>query len=492
MNITGSCSTIGRSGYKCSCGAESPSTASHDSSDTPFDYTADAGANPVDANYSCADCNVTIEPVTVTGIKVDFDGDDTEAWASSGSYDAKANLTSDSHDTNNLTWTISTVSGAAATIGSDGTVSYGTGGGEYTITAASDDLTSESDTMTLKVVNVGLQKISGLRSPALADAGRICLNAQDEYKKAKFKATVKPEGTTAKVSSTGYDANVNVSGASSGVDTNNLMNGDEIWVEEAGETGTYEITLEHKDCSDSTDTYSETVFEFEFDHQKVNSSSSWSSGGTNAEPSCDESRGACESPKMLTPDGAENTAMVSWKYELKVISSDGAFSGTVKAKVHTELNTMGQFEIHTYPKSLGADDIAASVSWKFLNFSVSGTGGTGYGHCVAGTSTKIRVEDIAYQGGTTSKTSKDVGIPTIMPEKTETYNVSRTQQQNDTSRNYNVGITTYDVKYKFGAGSNSARVPRYPFPSDESGVSKNQQVIQTIKITEKDGIYEIQ
>ena len=41
-----------------------------------------------------------------------------------------------------------------------GTVSYGAGGGEYTITATSDDLTSESDTMTLTIIKVDIVSLS--------------------------------------------------------------------------------------------------------------------------------------------------------------------------------------------------------------------------------------------------------------------------------------------------------------------------------------------
>ena len=72
----------------------------------------------------------------------------------------------------------------------------------------------------------------------LADE-RICINAQDCYKKTKWKAkTVRPSGTTASVSSTGTPVTLSPEG---GASLSALSEGEEFWVEETGETGGGEI-----------------------------------------------------------------------------------------------------------------------------------------------------------------------------------------------------------------------------------------------------------
>ncbi len=127
--------------------------------------------------------------------------------------------------------------------------------GTYTVKARCGD-DDDWEKMEVKVCDVGLQPVTS-RSPSLADKGRICLNAQDEYKKAKFEVTVKPEGTTAEVTQDddASDADITLS-------KNTLQDGDTFLVEQNGETGTYVIELEHNDCSNCTDTYTETVFKF--------------------------------------------------------------------------------------------------------------------------------------------------------------------------------------------------------------------------------------
>jgi hypothetical protein len=93
--------------------------------------------------------------VTVDVYKVAFAIDeDKVAWSASGAYDAKAKMTSDSYNVENLQWTITTVEGAPATISGDGLVSVGAGGGKYTVHAVSKDLAVCEDSVTLNVIKV--------------------------------------------------------------------------------------------------------------------------------------------------------------------------------------------------------------------------------------------------------------------------------------------------------------------------------------------------
>jgi hypothetical protein len=102
----------------------------------------------------------TSESVTVHVIHIEFAGDDTIAWTASGAYNAKTNLTVASFNTNSVSWSITTVTGATAAINSgNGAVTLGSGGGEYSITATSADLASETDTMTLTVPKVDIEMV---------------------------------------------------------------------------------------------------------------------------------------------------------------------------------------------------------------------------------------------------------------------------------------------------------------------------------------------
>jgi hypothetical protein len=113
------------------------------------------------------------------------------------------------------------------------------------------------------VYDVDLYKESAGNSPDL-DAGQICINAQSQYNRAKYKAFVWPFGTTASV---GVAAGSSVTDLTfdgiDGADTSALEYGDEFWVIGDEQVGDYEITLTHNACSDAKDTDGDTVFKFE-------------------------------------------------------------------------------------------------------------------------------------------------------------------------------------------------------------------------------------
>jgi hypothetical protein len=142
-------------------------------------------------------------------------------------------------------------------------------GGSYTVELTvldsdhdecNEDCEDHWDTATrdIRVLEVGLEAIATGNTPDLEN-GRMCFNAQEEYKKAKWKAIVKGDGT-ARVSSTG-DVSVGFAGID-GSDPSALADGDEFWVNSPSEPGTYEITIVHNDLSACTGSDGELVFRF--------------------------------------------------------------------------------------------------------------------------------------------------------------------------------------------------------------------------------------
>jgi len=125
----------------------------------------------------------------------------------------------------------------------------------------------------ITIIKVDLENIPVSHSPKpdLDDPRRICSNDDSgDYEKVKYKATVEPSGTTAKVTSTGT-AGVTFEGIS-GSNPNALTDGQEFWVKGGSTTGPYEITLEHNDLSTCTDTDGEKVFKFLLEIENIGGS----------------------------------------------------------------------------------------------------------------------------------------------------------------------------------------------------------------------------
>jgi len=115
---------------------------------------------------------------------------------------------------------------------------------------------SKDASMTLNALDlfVGLEPVDAGNKPELAK-GRICLNAQAEYKKAKWKAIVLPEGTKATVTA--------VSGGVSVPSGTSLSNGNTFWVEGGTTTGDYTIKIAHNSLPDiCKETKGEKAFKF--------------------------------------------------------------------------------------------------------------------------------------------------------------------------------------------------------------------------------------
>jgi hypothetical protein len=112
---------------------------------------------------------------------------------------------------------------------------------------------SDSMILDVKAFSVGLEAVPSGNKPEL-ESGRICLNAQPEYKKAKWKVTVLPEGTTATVTP--------VSGGVIVSDGAHLTNDQTCWALGGTVTGNYTNKITHDMCNLCTATNSEKVFKF--------------------------------------------------------------------------------------------------------------------------------------------------------------------------------------------------------------------------------------
>ena len=226
-------------------------------------------------------------------------------------------------------------------------------------------------TLEVLVCDVGLQSITS-RSPSLEYKGRICLNAQDEYKKAKFEVTVKPEGTTAAVTQDdgASDADITLSKTT-------LQDGDTFLVEQNGETGKYVIEHEHNGCSDCTDTYSETVFEFELKETNTQySPASTGQGGVSNDHKIEFG--------VNNTYGVKHAADVQTKtYAYFITNPSGVYSQYVKAKLRATQSfksTSGgtaQYGAYVFRDNLAGADLSISLNFGLISVTVSDTNDVG-------------------------------------------------------------------------------------------------------------------
>ena len=85
-------------------------------------------------------------------------GQDWECWSSNGTYNAGAHLTTDSYTDGRVTWSLEAIAGSSASIGDNGVVTFGAGGGRYRIRASAVDLGTCYDSMTLVVPKVDIRQ----------------------------------------------------------------------------------------------------------------------------------------------------------------------------------------------------------------------------------------------------------------------------------------------------------------------------------------------
>jgi len=354
-----------------------------------------------------------------------------------------------------------------------------------------------SDTRTLKVVKVELECVGHPDGcTALADE-RICINAQDCYKKTKWKATeVKPSGTTAAVSSTGTAA-VTFAGIDGSVPSA-LSEGDEFWVIEAGETGDYEITLTHNDYGDCPDTFSDYVFEFKLHYWNDNSMSDHTDYAA-----VDEDFGAGQAYHWACPasqEGIQHSAWVRWYYKMKVLTDPAsAYGGNVKAKAQLTLLSEAYMTIQNGAILGGPPpvNIGVSVSVGPLSVSVSdsGSGTVNYGTSVAGADTEVQIgTEPSSQCGDVQHDYTEVDIPNGTTEmyKTKVWSsIPLSQYPTDLLRTYLTGSTEVDFWYEAAIGCNASKCIEDGIWFKSTRVIFSKISITTVEVEEDDGVFEI-
>ena len=354
----------------------------------------------------------------------------------------------------------------------------------------------ESDTATaqIKVVEVELEFVGrGDASCTLLSARKLCTNAQNCYKKTKWKAKkVRPSGTTASLSSTGVAA-VTFSSDVPGWSQTAVSEGDMFWVEKTGTTGNYQITLTHNDYGNCPDTDGDIVFEFEFEFNKYDATGA----STPPEAMYDEAGRYVSASKTAPPIGLEVGAWLREDHKMKVVTNPtGAYSGNVNAKADITFKTDGHITI--YKPQLPANWDSPSVTLDFGIISVTYPGSPGtvdYGSAMAGADISSEIAGCVppiEELGEISYTHEDVTVP---PGELFWYGIwptgpDLTQARLDRLRTYAVGSTEVDTKFKICV---SCEITDYIFRIWQRSpcVTFNLQIFDTIEAEDSDGVYEI-
>lgn len=343
-----------------------------------------------------------------------------------------------------------------------------------------DDTWKESEV--IKAVRVDLQAQPHVQPNSPLVAGRICANAQEAFRKAPWKAVVKPGGTTASISVSGP-----VSGAGS-VGDNEIF-----YVESTDENavGDYTVTLTHDDCGNCPVTKNETVFKF-FVEEGVHLNSS-SSGATEGAVI-----GTNGSEVHAPKDGPETGVLVAgWvqrgKYVLiKTYPDPDAYFGNVRKSIKYSFATDGSVAIQNLyqPRPFSFPEI--NVSWLILSISIPLGGDNteiNYGSSVAGINGFIRIgEDQPIEYGQLSFDHNDVGIPQDPWQSMyEIFDTSLGQTVNDENRLYTVNSPLI-AKFLVSVGSNAKKSSQSKY---QTVIDQNSQWLNSMIIEPLESPYEI-
>jgi len=341
----------------------------------------------------------------------------------------------------------------------------------------------DTDSGIVTVVEVGLEKLNAGNSPDLPP-GRICINAQLCYIRAKWKAIVKGGGT-AKVTSTG-PVQVTFEGID-GSHPDDLSNNDEFWaIGDLGRgPGSYAITLEHNTLSTCTDSDGNDIFMFEYEWTKTNESGAIAGDGT-----VNEEEGFVSAPKDTEPGSNQNAAEVYWYYDMKIVTdAPGLYGGNVQAKAEVTLETDGTMKIET---GLIEEDplvVSVSVDFEIVNVSSSSSSGSNpFGSCVAGADCQIKIDTLPGEcAGDVKMEHMDVP-PSKWKVKDKTWltEPDMNMTRSDITRTWAVGSTVIEFYVRVGVGSNAKK----PTGAGGSRVKTNEQQIENVEV-EEDDFFEI-
>jgi len=341
----------------------------------------------------------------------------------------------------------------------------------------------DEDSQTVTVVEVDLAKLNTGCSPDLPP-GRICLNAQDCYIRAKWKAIIKGGGT-AHVTSTG-PVHVTFEGID-GSDPDALSNNDEFWaIGDLGlGPGNYAITITHNDLSSCEDSDDEKIFIFEYEWTKTNTS-----GATVGDGTKNEAEGSVSAPKDTDPGSNQNAAEVYWYYDLKIVTdAPGLYGGNVQAKAEVTLETDGTMKIET--GLIEEDPLVVSVSATFgiVNVSSSSSSGSNpFGSCVAGADCQIKISTQQEETAGDVK-MEHMDVPPSkwkVQDKEWLTEPDMNMTRSDITRTWAVGSTVIEFWVRVAVASNAKK----PTGHGGSRVKTNEQQIENVEV-EEDDFFEI-
>jgi hypothetical protein len=113
-----------------------------------------------------------------------------------------------------------------------------------------------------KIYEVHFGPVSAGNNPDLP-AGRICVNAQPQYKKAKYRVTqVLPDGSARVTVAPGSSVTDITFEGINGANVNALVSGDEFWAIGNEQYGDYALKLVHNSCSDAQEIKGDSAFKF--------------------------------------------------------------------------------------------------------------------------------------------------------------------------------------------------------------------------------------
>ncbi|MHC4337115.1 MAG: hypothetical protein ACYSTG_04095 [Planctomycetota bacterium] len=367
-------------------------------------------------------------------------------------------------------------------------------GGTYEVRCwmCADDWNYDDAAAKIKVVEVELECVGHPAGFTLLPDKKLCSNAQPEYGKTKWKAKkVRPSGTTATVTASGP---VSLTGI--GCSLTALSQGDEFWVQAAaGGSGSYQLTLTHNDYGSCPDTDGDTVFKFEFEWEKTNSSGSTCGDGVK-----DEDLGMVWAKKNTLPVKNQNGAQIKWFYDLKVVTQpSGQYSGKVGAKADVDAYTDGHVMIWACEKPPDPVTVTITASCGPVSVSASTVSGTDpYPNCVAGYDCGIKI-------GTEpeDECNEDPLDVWDVPPQTGVHNSKSWSTVPDLHANSTDKLKTWQVNVaeseyfwvRIGVASNIEELCfMYHLPATAcpgSWVHQNQQKIDSVEVVEHDGTFEI-
>jgi hypothetical protein len=324
---------------------------------------------------------------------------------------------------------------------------------------------SDSMTLDVKTFSVGLEAVPAGNNPELA-SGRICRNAQLDYRKAKWKVTVLPEETTATV--TPVSDNVTITGGGG------IINNDAVWVNGVV-VGEYKIKVTHDDCDLCTSTNGENVFVFKF--ANTVSSSDGPKDGT------------VDGYKVSVPSGGNNVecpARVSQNFTMKVLTYPmvDLYTGTVsgQAKISYEAEAFSKIikriEVDPSPVSI-------SITYEFLTLNLQSSGTGDIAAFVGGVAIKLNNEPV-IPGKTLTYSSTQIDVPFGFSSYPGTCLGGLSGVSTDAKRNYTVGVEAYTLQTQL-AGSAKTTNNQMTYVDNSSYVKGTTPVT----LGEEDNVFEI-